>query len=56
MFKEFKKESKKIWGRTMLKSEELENDELQLGTLMRIATSLESLVKIGNKILKNLDK
>lgn len=55
VFKNYREESRKNWGRTMPEKEGLTNDEVQYGCLLRIADATEAMAKNHVKLQIDLD-
>ena len=55
VFKPYRKESKINWGTTVEENVPLDNDQIQLGALLRIADSLENMEQPFKKLLEDVE-
>ena len=55
-FKNFKDESRINWGRELCDKQQLPNNEIQLGAIMRIADAVEVMAKNHQQLIDERDR
>ena len=54
-FNDYRKESKLIWGRTLLDGQKLSPDDLRLGCMLRIADAIEKIALNYDDLINDRD-